>query len=86
VDINGHIPARGGPYMARRQTPTQEAANEPPPPIAPGYGQPQPYPPPQPYYGRPTYGQYSQETFPPQPPPSYYDGPGYQPYGGYRPY
>lgn len=95
VEISGYIPARGAPYVASRQAPTQQADNEQPTQIAPGYGQPypQPYyqqqPYPQPYYGqqqayqqpRPYYGRptYNQGSEPTFPP----QPPAYgQPYGG----
>jgi len=129
VQISGHIPARGGPLVASRQAPTEEADNGPTSiqpdyygqqqqsyygqQQQPNYGQQQQQQPyygqqqqpyygqqqqpyyygrqqqayqqPQPYYGRRSYDQNSEPTFPPQPPPygqSY--GGGY--YGGSRPY
>jgi L,D-transpeptidase catalytic domain len=50
-----------------------------------GYVQPQPYRAPPPAYGGQTYGQGSEPTFPPQPPPYGY-GRQYQPYGGQQGY
>lgn len=49
VEITGRIPR--SPLVANRQTPAQEAANQ-PMQIEPGYGPPQSYPAQQPYYGR----------------------------------
>ena len=90
VVIGGRIPQR--PLVAARQLPSEQAANEPPAPSAPGYQsgygpgyqsgyassygpgyaqQPAPYSAPQPD-GRPAYGQWGQQEFPPQPAPTYY--------------
>ena len=87
VIVAGRTPSGGGPAMARRQAPAEDAAASDPMPIAPDYGQ---QPPPgygQPAYGQPAYGQpvYAQR---PAPQPyyggqTYYGQPAYgQPYYG----
>ena len=77
VEVSGHIPARGAPLVASRQSPAQEADNEQPGnaqpmSIEPGYGA----PPQQSYYGQqqPYYQQrpyYSQQQSYQQPQPYY---------------
>jgi hypothetical protein len=58
VEISGHIPSRGAPLVASRQTPEQEATNEPAGYPPPGYGQQSYYGQQQPYYGQqPGYAQ-----------------------------
>ena len=74
VEISGQIPSR--PLVASRQAPTEEASNDQPTSIQPGYGQPQSYyGQQQPYYGQqqPYYGQ-RQAYQQPQP---YYGRPTY---------
>ena len=81
VEIGGRIPPRG-PLVASRQAPTQEANNEQPMPISPGYGQQQqgygqqPNGQQQGYgeqhgYGQPDYGQQQAYARPTYGPPSY---------------
>jgi hypothetical protein len=72
VEIGGHIPARGT-YMASRQAPTQDAADEQPTQIEPGYGQqPQPYYQQRPYYSQQQQPDYDQQQAYQQQPQPYY--------------
>jgi hypothetical protein len=58
VEIGGHIPSRGAPLVASREAPTQEADDEQPMSIQPGYGQPQQSP-----YGRQSYYQQQPQSY-----------------------